>query len=45
MVRLTGFDPRKCPCCKTGTMMTIEELPRIRSPVNVFYSNAPKRYC
>jgi hypothetical protein len=45
MVRLTGFDPCKCPCCKTGTMITIEELPRIRSPVNVFYPNAPKCYC
>jgi hypothetical protein len=45
MVRLTGFDPCKCPRCKTGTMITIEELPRIRSPVNVFYPNAPKRYC
>ena len=44
MVRLTGFDPCKCPRCKTGTMITIEELPRIRSPVNVFYPNAPKRY-
>jgi len=45
MVRLTGFDSCKCPRCKTGTMMTIEELPRIRSPVNVFYPNATKRYC
>jgi len=45
MVRLTEFDPCKCPRCKTGTMITIEELPKIRSPVNVFYPNAPKRYC
>jgi len=45
MIRLTGFDPCKCPRCKTGTMIPIEELPRIRSPINVFYPNAPKRYC
>jgi len=45
MVRLTGFDPCKCPRCKTGTMITIEELPRIRSPVNVFYPNALQSHC
>lgn len=45
MVRLTGFDPCKCPRCKTGNMITLEELPRIRSPVNVFYPNAPKSHC
>jgi len=26
-------------------MITIEELPRIRSPINVFYPNAPKLHC
>ena len=31
--RLTGFDLSICPVCKTGTMVTIRELPRIRSPV------------
>ena len=30
--RLTGINPCKCPVCKTGRMVTIRELPRIRSP-------------
>lgn len=30
--RLTGINPCKCPVCKTGTMVIIRELPRIRSP-------------
>ena len=33
MKRLTGFDIYQCPFCKKGQMHTIEELPRIRSPV------------
>jgi Putative transposase/Transposase zinc-binding domain len=37
LVRLTGFDPCRCPKCKTGRMQVIEILPRIRSPDNVFY--------
>jgi len=37
MVRLTGFDPCKCPKCKIGNMIPVEILPRIRSPDNVFY--------
>lgn len=37
MVRLTGFDSCKCPICKTGNMIVMETLPRIRSPDNVFY--------
>lgn len=37
MVRLTGFEPCKCPICKTGNMIVMEILPRIRSPDNVFY--------
>ena len=37
MVRLTGFDPCKCPKCKIGNMIPVEMLPRIRSPDNVFY--------
>jgi hypothetical protein len=45
MVRLTDFYPCKCPRCKTGTMISIEELPKIRSPVNVFYPNAFKHNC
>ena len=30
--RLTGVDPCLCPACKTGRMVIIRELPRIRSP-------------
>lgn len=30
--RLTGINPCLCPVCKTGHMVTIRELPRIRSP-------------
>lgn len=30
--RLTGINPCLCPLCKTGKMVTIRELPRIRSP-------------
>ncbi len=39
IIRLTGFDACKCPYCKTGTMRTVEELPKIRSPINVLYPN------
>ena len=37
LVRLTGFDSRICPVCKTGFMHTIELLPKIRAPTNVLY--------
>jgi hypothetical protein len=30
--RLTGVDPCLCPRCKTGRMVIVRELPRIRSP-------------
>ncbi len=30
--RLTGVNPCVCPVCKTGRMLIIRELPRIRSP-------------
>jgi hypothetical protein len=30
--RLTGITPCLCPVCKTGRMVAIRELPRIRSP-------------
>lgn len=30
--RLTGVNPCICPVCKTGRMIAIRELPRIRSP-------------
>jgi len=42
LVRLTGYDPCKCPRCKTGTLHTVEILPRIRSPDNVFYPRNSK---
>jgi len=32
--RLTGIDVSICPVCKTGTMILVRELPRIRSPGN-----------
>ena len=38
IVRLTGFDRTKCTCCKTGTMVVVEMLPRIRAPGNVLYN-------
>ena len=37
IARLTGLNPCKCPKCKTGTMIPVEIIPRIRSPDNVFY--------
>ena len=37
MVRLTGYNPCRCPICKTGVLHHVEPLPRIRSPDNVFY--------
>jgi len=30
--RLTGFNPCICPVCKSGLMVRVKELPRIRSP-------------
>lgn len=30
--RLTGVNPCLCPVCKTGRMIIVKELPRIRSP-------------
>lgn len=30
--RLTGINPCLCPMCKTGMMVAIKQLPRIRSP-------------
>ena len=34
--RLTGIIPCRCPVCKTGRMITVRELPRIRSPAWFF---------
>ena len=38
--RLTGFNPCRCPVCKTGHLITIRELPRIRSPGPLFSMTA-----
>ena len=35
--RLTGFDMAQCPKCKTGRMVIVHELPRIRSPARPLY--------
>lgn len=35
-VRLTGINPCLCSVCKNGRMVTIRELPRIRSPACAF---------
>jgi hypothetical protein len=32
LVRLTGIDPCRCQVCKTGRMVRVKVLPRIRSP-------------
>ncbi|NLG17603.1 MAG: IS91 family transposase [Fibrobacter sp.] len=36
--RLTGVNLRLCQACKTGRMITVRELPRIRSPGCSFFS-------
>ena len=28
MLELTGIDITSCPCCKTGSMIVIEEIPK-----------------
>ena len=35
--RLTGFDIAQCPKCKTGRMVIVRELPRIRSPAHPWH--------
>jgi len=30
--RLTGVNPCQCPVCKTGRMVAVRELPRVRAP-------------
>ena len=39
--RLTGVNPCLCPVCKTGRMIIVRELPRIRSP-SLIYSKQPQ---
>ena len=33
--RLTGINPCICPVCKSGLMVRVRELPRIRSPTRI----------
>ena len=40
--RLTGINPCLCPVCKTGRMVIVRELPRIRSP-GVFPLKQPQQ--
>lgn len=41
--RLTGVNPCLCPVCKTGKMVAIRELPRIRAPADfIFKQLLPK---
>ena len=40
--RITGINPCLCPVCKTGRMVIVRELPRIRSP-GVFPLKQPKQ--
>ncbi len=42
MERLTGINPCLCPVCKTGRMLVVRELPRIRSP-GVFPLKQPQQ--
>ncbi|MDZ4205318.1 MAG: IS91 family transposase, partial [Bacteroidales bacterium] len=41
--RLTGVNPYLCPNCKTGRMVAIRELPRIRSPALFFLKQPSKQ--
>jgi hypothetical protein len=36
LLRLSGFDSSLCPFCKTGRMVFIEIIPRVRSPSAVY---------
>jgi hypothetical protein len=36
LFRITGFDITLCPVCKTGKLLKIAELPKIRSPTNFY---------
>ncbi|MFA6336183.1 MAG: transposase zinc-binding domain-containing protein [Bacteroidales bacterium] len=42
--RLTDVNPCKCPMCKTGRMVVIRELPRIRAPDCIFPVQFPALY-
>jgi hypothetical protein len=42
--RLTGIDLCKCQVCKTGRMVVVRELPKIRSPVGFFPGQSQLQY-
>ena len=42
--RLTGVNPCQCPVCKTGRMVVIWELPRIRAPDGSFPTQYPEAF-
>lgn len=44
LTRLTGVNPCLCPVCKTGRMVAIRELPRIRSPAWTIIKSDNKIY-
>ena len=33
MLKLTGIDITRCPCCKKGTMRVVYEMPRKMPPI------------
>ena len=33
MLRLTGLDLTKCPCCQMGTMVVVAQIPKFSAPV------------
>jgi len=39
--RLTGVNPCQCPVCKTGRMVIVRDLPRIRAPDCFFSGHYP----
>jgi hypothetical protein len=39
--RLTGINPCLCPVCRSGHMMAVRELPRIRAPAGCLISQCP----
>jgi hypothetical protein len=41
--RLTGFNPCLCQVCKSGRMIVIRKLPRIRSPAGAYLFNLQKK--
>jgi len=42
--RLTGVNPCQCPVCKTGRMVVIRELPRIRAPDGSYTGQYPEAF-